>query len=146
MSSQVLRDGDVVINDVLHSLNLEDSLFVQTISRGDDNKYYLSSHFFGKCIGKGVFLAFDAPKKHFFLAKPLDVLSEVPLSVVFSDSKGPSEETDIIATPPPTPPPRLRFEDLDFGTPPEPEPEDMLFDDAFLDEERYADIDESYFR
>ena len=87
LSSQELRDDDVVINDVLHSLNLEDAIFVQTISRGIDNEYYLSPQIFGNCEGKGVFLVFDASKKHFFLAKPLDVLSGVPLSVVFIDSK-----------------------------------------------------------
>ena len=61
-----------VTTDVLTTLNLTDTIFVQCIPRDkSDKKFYMSAEIIGNPNGQVIFLAHDGEKKHFFLAKPL---------------------------------------------------------------------------
>ena len=145
MISRIRRDDDAVINEVLQSLELTNKIFVRIIYLGSIHRC-LSPLIFGNETGIGVYLAFDQDKKHFFLAKPHPVSmvvmpSVIPSCVIAGSSFG---HIDANATTPPTPPPRLRLEDFDFGTP--PNEEYLLSEDDFLVDNQYGDIDESYFQ
>ena len=119
MISRIRRDDDAVINEVLQSLELTNKIFVRIIYLGSIHRC-LSPLIFGNETGIGVYLAFDQDKKHFFLAKPHPVSMVVMPSVIPSCViAGSSGHIDANATTPPTPPPRLRLEDFDFGTPPD---------------------------
>ena len=113
--SRVYRDADSVIKDVLEKLCISDKVFVRTISRYTTGKdYYLSHEVFGNCLGVGIYLVFSKEKKHFFLAKPTQLLSSC------SSFQDPSTTS-----------PRVRMEDFDFGT--HPDIDLSYCDDVYFD-------------
>ena len=133
--SKVKRDHDVVINEVLDSLNLRDKILVRTIFRvGLEKNFSLSPQTFGNSNGKTIFLTFDGKKQHFFLVKPHKSRS-APLKVHPSTLSVPLLPTP--PTRPVTPPARVRYDC--FGVGPDP------YEDLPVDENQYEDIDGPFF-
>ena len=78
MFSREPRFYDVVINDVLLSLNLTEKNVIRIIFRSLDKVVQMSPEYFGNPQGIEIFLVYDTEKTHFYLPSctlPLKLLS-----------------------------------------------------------------------